>query len=78
MDVRIPKYQWGQPVMALCDLRNDGSYPDCAADEMLAPSGEKGEVVRVGAIADTQAPLYLVSFPNGRVVGCLEEEIGAA
>jgi nitrogen fixation protein NifZ len=78
MDPRRPKFQWGQPVTALCDLRNDGSYPDCAGDEMLAPKGEQGEVVRIGALAEGGAPVYLVAFPGGRVVGCLEEEIGAA
>jgi nitrogen fixation protein NifZ len=78
MDLRLPKYQWGQPVTALCDLHNDGSYPDCAVDELLAPRGEQGEIVRIGALTDSQAPVYLVSFPQGRVVGCLEEEIGPA
>jgi nitrogen fixation protein NifZ len=78
MDLRTPKYQWGQPVTARCDLRNDGSYPDAAPDEMLAASGVRGEVVRVGTLADGPVPVYLVSFPDGRVVGCLEEELGPA
>ena len=77
MDLRNPKYQWGQPVAALCDLRNDGSYPDCAQDEMLAASGVQGEVVRIGTLADSQVPVYLVAFPGGRVVGCFEEELGS-
>lgn len=78
MDLRTPRYQWGQPVVALTDLVNDGSYPDCAPDELLAANGTAGEVVQVGTIVEGQIPLYLVAFPNGRVVGCLEEEIGAA
>ena len=77
LDIRTPRYQWGQPVAALKDLINDGSYPDCAADELLAADGTRGEVVQVGRVADSQIPVYLVAFPNGRVVGCLEEEIGA-
>ena len=76
-DLREPKYQWGQPVQALIDLINDGSYPDCAEQELLAAQGMQGEVVQVGSHVDTQTPVYLVEFPNGRVVGCLEEEIGA-
>ncbi len=78
MELRAPRFQWGQTVVALSDLVNDGSYPDCAADELLAASGTAGEVVQVGSIVDRQIPVYLVSFPNGRVVGCFEEEIGAA
>lgn len=76
-DLREPKYQWGQPVQTRVDLVNDGSYPDCATDELLAAQGMQGEIVQVGSHVDTQTPIYLVEFPNGRVVGCLEEEIGA-
>ena len=78
MDLRMPRFQWGQPVVALTDLVNDGSYPDCAPDELLAAHGSTGEVVQVGQTVEGQIPVYLVSFPNGRVVGCLEEEIRAA
>lgn len=74
---RQPKYQWGQPVQTMIDLVNDGSYPDCAADELLAPLGMQGEIVQVGSHLDTATPVYLVEFPNGRVVGCFEEEIVA-
>jgi len=77
VDPRIAKYQWGQPVLAQVDLVNDGSYPDCAADELLAASGTRGQIVQVGTVVDGNIPIYLVEFPNGRVVGCLEEEIGA-
>ncbi len=77
-EIRLPKFQWGQPVLTIVDLVNDGSYPDCAADELLAAQGTTGEVVQVGSHVDTQTPIYLVEFPNGRVVGCLEEEIIAA
>ncbi|BAP88483.1 NifZ family protein [Burkholderiales bacterium GJ-E10] len=76
-DLRTAKYQWGQPVIALKELVNDGSYPDCAADEPLAAEGAQGEIVRVGTMVEGNIPIYLVAFGNGRVVGCLEEEIGA-
>jgi nitrogen fixation protein NifZ len=77
-EISLPKFQWGQPVLTIVDLVNDGSYPDCAVDELLASQGTTGEVVQVGSHVDTQTPIYLVEFPNGRVVGCLEEEIIAA
>lgn len=76
IDQREPKYQWGQPVQALIDLLNDGSYPDLELDAMLAPNGSKGEIVQVGMHTEANVPIYLVEFPDGRVVGCLEEEIG--
>lgn len=77
MDMREPRYQWGQPVVARIDLINDGSYPECEPAALLAAAGERGEIVQVGALVEQQVPVYLVSFPTGRVVGCLEEEIGA-
>jgi len=77
IDLRTAKYQWGQPVLAQLDLVNDGSYPDCAADELLVASGTQGQIVQVGTVVDANIPIYLVEFPNGRVVGCLEQEIGA-
>ena len=77
-EFRPPKFQWGQPVLAAIDLLNDGSYPDCAVDELLTARGTLGEVVQVGSHVETRTPVYLVEFPNGRVVGCLEEEISAA
>ncbi|MCX7175779.1 MAG: nitrogen fixation protein NifZ [Proteobacteria bacterium] len=77
-EIRPPKFQWGQPVLAAIDLVNDGTYPDCVADELLTARGSQGEVVQVGNHVETQTPIYLVEFPNGRVIGCLEEEISAA
>ncbi|HUW36152.1 MAG TPA: nitrogen fixation protein NifZ [Rhodocyclaceae bacterium] len=77
-EFRQPKFQWGQPVLAAIDLVNDGSYPDCATDELLAARGTRGEVVQVGSHVETQTPVYLVEFADGRVVGCLEEEISPA
>jgi nitrogen fixation protein NifZ len=71
----VPKYQWGQRVQAVIDLRNDGSYPECAADELLAAVGDVGEVVQVGTHVDSNTPVYVVEFGPKRVVGCLENEI---
>jgi nitrogen fixation protein NifZ len=75
IDPRLPKYQWGQPVKALIDLYNDGSFPDAKASEKLVAMGDQGEIVQVGSHVDTNTPIYLVEFREHRVVGCLEEEI---
>jgi len=70
-----PKFQWGQPVATTADLINDGSYPDAPIDALLAASGTRGEIVNVGLVEETGDPIYLVEFPDGKVVGVFEEEI---
>jgi nitrogen fixation protein NifZ len=77
-DIREPKYQWGQPVIALTDLVNDGSHPDAAQDALLVASGTRGEVVQSGIHEESNTPVYIVGFSGGRVVGCLEEELEPA
>lgn len=71
-----PKFQWGQRVLAVEDLYNDGSYPDQPVDVLLVKTGDAGEIVNIGMIEETKKPLYLVEFDGTRlVVGCLEEEL---
>lgn len=77
MDAEAPKFQWGQPVRAADDLFNDGSYPNLPADALLASTGERGEIVQIGAHVETNTTVYLVEFPGNRIVGCLEAEIAA-
>jgi nitrogen fixation protein NifZ len=77
IDVREPKFQWGQPVLAAVDLYNDGSLPEAGEDALLVVAGGPGEVVQVGRHEETQVPIYMVDF-GVAVLGCLEEEIAAA
>lgn len=72
---RTPRFQWGQPVVTLVDLLNDGSYPDLAEAALLAEAGARGEVVNVGMVEDSGIPVYLVEFADGKVIGVLEEEL---
>lgn len=74
IEPREPAYVWGQRVIALDDLVNDGSYPERPADDLLAARGSVGEVVNVGHAPDLNEPVYLVQF-EGCVVGCLEIEL---
>lgn len=74
---RESAYAWGQRVIALDDLVNDGSYPDRAEDALLAVRGAVGEVVKIGYAQDLNEPVYLVEFA-GCVVGCLEIELAPA
>lgn len=78
LDGREPKYQWGQPVIALTDLVNDGSHPDAELDALLVARGTRGEVVQSGMHEESNTPVYIVEFPGGMVVGCLEEELDPA
>ena len=74
LEPREPAYVWGQRVIAIDDLVNDGSYPDRPVDVMLAARGSIGEIVNVGHAQELNEPVYLVQF-DGCVVGCLEIEL---
>ena len=78
IEPKMPKYDWGQRVVAAIDLFNDGSYPDIETDALLAEQGCVGEVVQVGMHEESATPVYMVEFPGNRVVGCLEDEIELA
>jgi nitrogen fixation protein NifZ len=75
IETREPAYQWGQQVVALQDLINDGSHPDCPNDTVLVEAGSEGEIVQVGHHTELNHPVYMVEFDGRIVVGCLEEEI---
>jgi nitrogen fixation protein NifZ len=76
-EVRQPAYAWGQWVIAVDDLINDGSYPGRRENELLAARGALGEIVKIGHAPDLNEPVYLVEF-DGCVLGCLEVELLAA
>jgi nitrogen fixation protein NifZ len=75
IEPRLPRYQWGQRVKALADLRNDGSFPDTPLEALLVSVGDMGEIVQVGTHTEANMPIYLVEFGERLVVGCFEEEI---
>lgn len=69
----------GDLVVAVKDLRNDGTYPDpeLGVGAVLVPDGTRGEVLNVGLYLQEHI-VYAIAFANGRVVGCLERELAAA
>jgi len=75
IEPRMPKYEWGQRVRALTDLKNDGSFPEAPLDALLVSEGDVGEIVQVGTLTEANMPIYLVEFAENLVVGCLEEEL---
>ena len=78
LDIREPKFKWGQLVMAIEDLFNDGSHPQIEPDALIVAAGTQGEIVQTGMHEDSNTPVYIVEFSGGKVVGCLEHEINAA
>ena len=74
MDIREPAYAWGQRVIAIDDLVNDGSHPEREPDALLAARGDVGEIVNIGHAQELNEPVYLVQFGDC-VVGCLEIEL---
>jgi nitrogen fixation protein NifZ len=74
MEIRAPAYAWGQRVIAIDDLVNDGSHPERAEDALLAARGAVGEIVNIGHAEEINEPVYLVQFADC-VVGCLEIEL---
>lgn len=76
-DPEAPRFQWGQPVWTTVDLFNDGSYPNFPEDALLVATGDRGEVVQIGAHVESNTTVYLVEFSENRVIGCLEDEIVA-
>ncbi|PXW94412.1 nitrogen fixation protein NifZ [Sphaerotilus hippei] len=74
IDQRLPRYEWGQEVVAATDLYNDGSLPDVPEDQLVVAAGGPGEIVQVGHHGEANIPLYMVDF-GIVVLGCLEEEI---
>lgn len=77
LDIREPKFQWGQQVVATADLYNDGSLPDIGEDQLLIAAGGPGEIVQIGHHGEANLPVYMVDF-GLCVLGCLEDEIALA
>jgi nitrogen fixation protein NifZ len=73
------RWDYGDPVRLMRNVRNDGTYPGAEIGELLIPRGSIGHVVNVGTFLIDQI-IYSVHFvADDRIVGCREEElIGAS
>ncbi|SBW06699.1 Protein NifZ [uncultured Alphaproteobacteria bacterium] len=75
MDAR---YDFGEAVRVVRNIRNDGTYPGRATGELLVRRGRVGYVRDVGVFLQDQV-VYSVHFLEiGRVVGCREQELISA
>lgn len=69
------KYEYGQEVRVLRNVRNDGTYPGKETGEMLVRRGSVGFVRDVGTFLQDQI-IYTVDFLDEKLmVGCREEEL---
>ncbi|MDD5298105.1 MAG: nitrogen fixation protein NifZ [Rhodocyclaceae bacterium] len=69
------RWDFGEGVRLIRNVRNDGTYPGLATGAPLVRRGSVGHVVDVGTFLQDQV-IYSVNFLEaGRIVGCREEEL---
>ena len=70
-----PRYEYGDAVRVIRNVRNDGTFPGMNPGELLIRRGSIGHVVNVGTFLQDQI-IYSVHFlEDSRMVGCREEEL---
>lgn len=71
----LPRFEYGDEVRLIRNVRNDGTYPGAAVGELLLRRGAVGCVYDVGTYLQDQL-IYRVHFlDSGRTLGCREEEL---
>ena len=69
------KWEYGESVRLIRNVRNDGTYPGLDPGDFLVRRGSIGYVVDVGTFLQDQI-IYSVNFlDEGKIVGCREEEL---
>lgn len=70
-----PRYDYGDEVRVVRNVRNDGTYPGLEMGDFLVRRGSVGFVRSVGTFLQDQI-IYSVHFMDtGKLVGCREEEL---
>ena len=73
-----PRYEYGQEVRVIRNVRNDGTYPGLDVGALLVRRGSVGYVRDVGVFLQDQL-IYSVHFVDlDRMVGCREQELQGA
>jgi nitrogen fixation protein NifZ len=73
-----PKFEYGEAVRVIRNLRNDGTYPGENTGSLLIRRGSIGYVRDVGTFLQDQL-IYSVDFiEHQRMVGCREQELQPA
>lgn len=70
-----PRWQTGDTLRVMRNLRDDGTFPGAARGELLVRRGAIGTVIDIGSFLIDQV-IYSIHFLDaGRIVGCREEEL---
>ncbi len=71
----LPRFEFGEEVRIVRNVRNDGTYPGVPTGELLIRRGSTGFVMNIGTFLQDQL-IYTVNFiGQHRIVGCREEEL---
>ncbi|BBI99352.1 hypothetical protein FGKAn22_10450 [Ferrigenium kumadai] len=71
----LPKFEFGEEVRIIRNVRNDGTYPGVPTGQLLIRRGSTGFVINVGTFLQDQL-IYTVNFlDQDKIVGFREEEL---
>ncbi len=71
----LPKFEFGDEVRIVRNVRNDGTYPGVPTGTLLIRRGSTGVVINVGTFLQDQL-IYTVNFlEQNKIVGFREEEL---
>ncbi len=71
----LPKFEFGDEVRIVRNVRNDGTYPGMPTGQLLIRRGSTGFVINVGTFLQDQL-IYTVNFiDQDKIVGFREEEL---
>jgi nitrogen fixation protein NifZ len=73
-----PKFEYGEAVRVIRNLRNDGTYPGEPTGRLLVRRGSVGYVSDVGTFLQDQLIYSVDFFEQQRMVGCREQELQLA
>ena len=71
----INKFDYGDKVRVIRNIRNDGTYPDMETGALLIRRGSIGNVQNLGTFLEDQIIYTVHFFDLNRIVGCREEEL---
>jgi nitrogen fixation protein NifZ len=71
----LPRFEYGEAVRVIRNLRNDGTYPGQDTGKLLVRRGNVGYVRDVGTYLQDQLIYKVDFFELGIMVGCREQEL---
>lgn len=70
-----PKFEYGEAVRVIRNVRNDGTFPGEPTGRLLIRRGSVGYVRDVGTFLQDQLVYSVDFFEQGIMVGCREQEL---